>query len=410
MSEFLSKIFISHPELLDSLVARSSSAFVKNRQEMDAELTDLLAQAADFEEQLDILRRYRHEEFLRIGMNDIYGKLGQTEITTQLTCLADACLNIAFNIARIELSRFGQPTYLDCMGATQVANLAVLAMGKMGAFELNYHSDLDIIYIYDYQGITNGDKQITNHEYFAKLGQKIISVLTTQTREGFVYKIDTRLRPSGNAGPLVTSLESFKNYHRREAQLWERQALTKARVVLGEEVLRDSIAEIVRHTVYNSGLGAGDKEEIHRLRMRMENEIAKESAGSYNIKTGHGGIVDVEFVVQYLQLKHGKIFPEIRSPNTLVALKAMKACGIVTEQDAATLLDGYKFLRRLENMLRIIHDYSMNDLGGPVEYLNKLARRLGYDPRLKMPGNALMQDYEKITCAVRSVYQGILGA
>lgn len=409
MSEFLSKIFISHPELLDSLVSRSSSAFFKERQVMDAELTDLLAQAADFEEQLDIVRRYRHEEFLRIGMNDIYGKLGQTEITTQLTCLADACLNIAFNIARKELSRFGQPTYLDCTGATRVANLAVLAMGKMGAFELNYHSDLDIIYIYDYQGITNGDKQITNHEYFAKLGQKIISVLTTQTREGYVYKIDTRLRPSGNAGPLVTSLESFKIYHRKEAQLWERQALTKARIVLGEEILHDSITEIVRHTVYNSGLGPGDKEEIHRLRMRMENEIAKESAGSYNIKTGRGGIVDVEFVVQYLQLLHGRTFPDIRSPNTLVALKGMKACAIVTEQDAATLLDGYKFLRRLENMLRIIHDYSMNDLGGPVAYLNKLARRLGYDPKLKMPGNALMQDYEKITCAVRGVYQGILG-
>jgi glutamate-ammonia-ligase adenylyltransferase len=409
MSEFLSKIFIAHPELLDSLVARSSSTFFKQRQVMDAELSDLLAQAADFEEELDILRRYRHEEFLRIGMNDIYGKLGQTEITTQLTCLADACLYVAFKIARHELSRFGQPTYLDCTGETREANLAVLAMGKMGAFELNYHSDLDIIYIYDYQGITNGDKQITNHEYFAKLGQKIISVLTTLTREGFVYKIDTRLRPSGNAGPLVTSLDSFKNYHRKDAHLWERQALTKARVVLGEEILHDSIAEIVRHTVYTSSLEPGDKEEIHRLRMRMEIEIAKESVGSYNIKTGRGGIVDVEFVVQYLQLQHGRNFPEIRNPNTLVALKAMSSCSIVTEQDAATLLDGYKFLRRLENMLRIIHDYSMNDLGGPAEYLDKLARRLGYDLKLKMPGNALMQDYEKITCSVRRVYQGILG-
>ncbi len=114
----------------------------------------------------------------------------------------------------------------------------------MGGGELNYHSDLDIIYIYDQQGETNGERRISNHEYFAKLGQKIISILTTQTREGYVYKIDTRLRPSGNAGPLVTSLDSFRSYHRDEAQIWERQALTKARVVYGDGDLTKGIEEV----------------------------------------------------------------------------------------------------------------------------------------------------------------------
>ena len=410
MSEFLSKIFIAHPELLDSLVARSSSSSFKKRQEMAAELTELLHRADDVEERLDVLRRYRHEEFLRIGMNDIYGRLGQTEVTTQLTWLAEVCLGAAYDMAKVELARYGQPTYRDASGTARTACFTVIGMGKMGGFELNYHSDLDIIYIYDQQGLTDGEKQITNHEYFAKLGQKIISILTTLTREGYVYKIDTRLRPSGNAGPLVTSLQSFKEYHRNEAQLWERQALTKARVVLGEEPLRGSIEEVIRHTVYGFGIAQGAKEEINRLRIRMETEIARESEGSYNIKTGRGGMVDVEFVVQYLQLKHGRDYPDIRNTNTLIALKAMKSCDIISETHADGLLSGYKFLRRLENRLRIIHDYSMNDLGGSMEYLNKLALRLGYDAKLKDPGTVLIQDYEECTHAVRSVYESILGS
>jgi glutamate-ammonia-ligase adenylyltransferase len=409
MSEFLSKIFIAHPELLDSMVSRASASFFKKREDMHVELAGLLSQAEDFEESLDILRRYRHEEFLRIGMNDIYGKLGQTEIANQLTLLADVCLIAAYDLAKTELERFGRPTWVDVDGATREAHLAVLGMGKMGGGELNYHSDLDIIYVYDRQGMTDGDRQVTNHEYFAKLAQKIISILTTQTREGYVYKIDTRLRPSGNAGPLVTSLDSFKNYHRSEAQIWERQALTKARVVLGEEQLREGIEEIVRHAVYSAMVDDTARGEIHRLRMRMETEIAREAERSYNIKTGRGGMVDIEFIVQYLQMKYGRDYPDIRQTNTITTLKAIRSYAILRDDDCATLLDGYKFLRRLENRLRIFHDYSMNDLGGPKDYLDKLARRLGYDPKLRNPGEVLLKDYEERTGAIRGVYDRILG-
>ena len=142
----------------------------------------------------------------------------------------------------------------------------------------------------------------------------------------------------------------------------------------------------------------------------MENEIARESEGSYNIKTGRGGMVDVEFIVQFLLLKHGHTAPEIRSNNTLIALKSIRSAGIIDENDCNTLLGGYKFLRRLENRLRIVHDYSMNDLGGSKEYLDMLARRLGYDPKLRHPGEALMKEYEEITEGVRGVYERILGA
>jgi [glutamine synthetase] adenylyltransferase / [glutamine synthetase]-adenylyl-L-tyrosine phosphorylase len=408
MSEFLSKILINHPELLDSLVARSDTSAIKPRETMASELTMLLEQTDYFEEQLDVLRRYRNEEFLRIGLNDIHGRVGQSETTSQLSLLGETCLAAAFRLAVQELKRYGRPLY-RLEGSERQASLAVIGMGKLGGGDLNYHSDLDIIFVYDHQGSTDGVKQISNHEYFAKLAQKVISILTMQTREGYVYKIDTRLRPSGNAGPLVTSLDSFLDYHRKEAQIWERQALTKARVVLGDHLLASQLEDVIRHTVYGATIDDDGRREIHRLRMRMEHELAKETAGSYNIKTGRGGMVDVEFAVQYLQLKHGCRFPELRTTSTIVALKEIRTLGLLHEGDAETLLTGYKFLRKLENRLRIIHDYSVNDLGGSRNYINKLARRLGYDPKLKNPGAVLLSDYEETTGKIRDCYDRILG-
>jgi [glutamine synthetase] adenylyltransferase / [glutamine synthetase]-adenylyl-L-tyrosine phosphorylase len=403
MSEFLSKILINHPELLDSLVARSDSSVVKTKEMMSEELDSLLEQSDYFEDHLNILRRYRNEEFLRIGLNDIHGRLLQGDVTSQLSLLGEVCLAAAFRLAVAELKRFGRPSW-QREGEAAVANLAIIAMGKLGGRELNYHSDLDIIFVFDHQGNTDGEKQISNHEYFAKLAQKIISILTMQTREGFVYKIDTRLRPSGNAGPLVTSLESFLDYHRKESQIWEKQALTKARVVLGDEGLAGQLHDIIRHTIYGSTIDDEGRQEIYRLRMRMENELAREKEGSYNIKTGRGGMVDVEFAVQYLQLKEGYRCPELRTPSTVVALKEISTMGLLPDGSAQTLLTGYKFLRKLENRLRIINDYSANDLSGTKTYLNKLARRLGYDPKLKNPGAALITDYEEMTGKIREIF------
>lgn len=403
MSEFLSKILIGHPELLESLIAGSAASGSKNRQTMESELDSLLEQSDYFEDYLDILRRYRNEEFLRIGLNDIHGRMMQGEVTSQLSLLGEVCLAAAFRLAVAELQRFGRPVRHRAGSAVE-ANLAIIAMGKLGGEELNYHSDLDIIFVYDHQGYTDGEKQISNHEYFAKLAQKIIAILTMQTREGYVYKIDTRLRPSGNAGPLVTSLESFLDYHRTEAQIWERQALTKARVVLGDDNLASQLHDIIRQTVYGCSIDDDGRAEIHRLRMRMENELAREKDGSYNIKTGRGGMVDVEFAVQYLQLKEGCNYPELRTPSTVVALKEISTLGLLPDGRAQTLLTGYKFLRKLENRLRIIHDYSVNDLSGSIIYLNKLARRLGYDHNLKNPGAALICDYEEMTGKIRDVF------
>ncbi len=414
-SQFLSRIFIQHPEILDSLVSRSYAMAYKYRAAMEKDLADQLAEADNYEEKLEVLRRYRNEEFLRIAMGDTHGHTPQGELTSQLSYLADACLKQAVAIAREELiPRFGLPFRQD---TDQEAGFAIVAMGKQGGMELNYHSDLDIIFVYEGEGETrpvagtepDRFRQQSNPEYFSRLAQRIISVLTLMTREGYVYQIDTRLRPSGNQGPLVTSLAAYERYHESSAALWERQALTKARVVLGPEHLARRIEELNRQFVYEKPAPEGLKEEICRLRARMETEIARENEGHFNIKTGRGGMVDVEFIVQYLQILHGRDYVGLRSNNTLQALNALHQEGLLDEADLDALESGYKFLRRLENRLRLVHDQSINELSGERDYLVKLARRLGYPDRPRRPDEVFLEEYRAVTEKIRTIFERLLG-
>ncbi len=413
-SQFLSRIFIQHPEILDSLVSRSYAVTMKEEAAMLQELGDLLARATDYEEKLDQLRRYRNEEMLRVALNDLHGHTAQAEGTAQLSALARVCLKKALEISREELiPRFGLPFRQE---EAAEAGFAILGMGKLGGMELNYHSDLDIIFIYEGEGETRPVKGTeperfrpqSNPEYFARLAQRIISVLTLMTREGYVYQIDTRLRPSGNQGPLVTSLAAFERYHTQSAQLWERQALTKARVVAGPEHLARRIDSLVRQIVYERPLPPGVKEEIHRLRARMESEIAREGAEGFNIKTGRGGMVDVEFLTQYLQLLHGGAHPELRASNTLKALAALHGAGLLDDESFAVLDNGYRFLRRLENRLRLVHDQSISQLSGDRAYLTRLARRLGYPDRPRRPDESFLDDYRRTTEKIRAVFERFL--
>jgi glutamate-ammonia-ligase adenylyltransferase len=287
-------------------------------------------------------------------------------------------------------------------------------MGKLGGRELNYHSDLDIIFIFEGEGqtraVAGSDAQRfrprTQPEYFARLAQRIISILSLITREGYVYQIDTRLRPSGHQGPLVTSLSAYRDYHDSSAQLWERQALVKARVVVGPDDLAGRIADLNRRIVYERPLPADHKPEIYRLRQRMEKEIARENASHFNIKTGRGGMVDVEFLVQYLQLLHGGRHPQLRTPTTLEALKTLRREALLSKTDYRLLAGGYQFLRRLENRLRLVHDQSINQLSGQRADLLKLARRLGYQER--DADRQLLADYHTVTENIRAIFNRFL--
>ncbi len=411
-SQLLSRIFIQRPELLDTMVSPSYAVANKDRQQLKEDLSEQMAQAEDYELQLDALRRFRNEELLRIALIDLRGQMKQGEGTKQLSWLAEVCLEQACKIARHELAgRFGAPFSAEMDGQEDETAFAIIGMGKLGGLELNYHSDLDIIFIYAHKGATQPIaetdmerfRKISNSEYFAKLAQRIITALTLVTREGDVYEIDTRLRPSGNQGPLVTSLAAFQRYHHESAQPWERQAMTKARVVCGPTTFTTQLQRVISRLTFERPLPENLQMEIYRLRQRMEQENAREGDERFNIKTGRGGMVDVEFIVQYLQLLHGGTIKSLRKKNTVNLLKCMVENHILPQLDAQLLIDGYKFLRRLENKLRLLHDQSINELSAHNNGFKKAASSLGYTGSGSLPQQKFLQEYQLVTGGIREL-------
>jgi glutamate-ammonia-ligase adenylyltransferase len=278
-----------------------------------------------------------------------------------------------------------------------VPPLAVLALGKLGGSELGYASDLDIVFVYD--------GGIDDHEAATRVAQRLTWALGAMLEEGKLYDVDTRLRPSGQKGTLVSSLAAWRTYHRSSAQLWERQALIKCRAVAGDPALGAAIEADAARFVHAEDLSPPVvAAAIRTMRERIEKEIAREGPRRTDLKAGRGGLIDIEFAAQYLQLAHGAQIPALRVRGTRPALDAARAAGLLGEAAHATLLGGYRFLRTIENRLRIVHDRPIHEYpSDPVE-LDRLARRAGYPS-----SGALDRAYLAWTEDVRAVYEELLG-
>ncbi|HVE84225.1 MAG TPA: bifunctional [glutamate--ammonia ligase]-adenylyl-L-tyrosine phosphorylase/[glutamate--ammonia-ligase] adenylyltransferase, partial [Myxococcales bacterium] len=404
-SDYLSRFLLRHPELLDSLVQPSEEAF-KPAERLRQELAARAHRHQDAEGRLGALRRYKNEEVLRIGLCDIQDELTVPQVAAQLSALADGALEEALILAEAEVrDRYGDPA-----GPGGRDRLVVLGMGKLGGRELGYHSDLDLIFVYSGggQAETSGGARgkITHREYFARVAQRLLGFLQMQFREGLLYQIDARLRPSGNQGSLVVSTEAFLEHHDRHAQLWERQALIKARGAAGDLQLFEQLRPRLEHLVYERPLPDGAAAEIDRLRGRMEREIARETAEQLDLKSGRGGLVDVEFAVQYLQLLHGGARPRVRRTGTLDALAALEEEDAIRPDQAERLRRGYLFHRRVESRLRLIHGRSISNLPTQGRPLQLLARRLGYlGPEA---GDAFLAEYRAHSAQVREVYASVM--
>jgi glutamate-ammonia-ligase adenylyltransferase len=398
-SQFLSRRLIEHPESLDMLLSAELTRPRKKKGEMRGELEKIMSSAKDYEERLDELRRFRNLEIFRIGTNDIIGELSYEEVSIQITALAEASLEAAYEMALGELiKKYGKPG----------AAFAVVGLGKLGGGELGYGSDLDIIFVYDVGGReeTTGPRIISNHEFFVLLAQRIISILTVRTKEGLVFKVDARLRPSGSAGPLVVSRAAFLSYHREKAAIWERQSALKARFAAGNEKFGHEIIHELEGAVYLKPPAKEDIKELLRIRKRMEVEIAKETPARFNIKTGRGGLVDIEFLVQTLQLDHGSGDHgnrSLRTPHTMKALGALHGSRVISDADYFTLKRAYGFYRAVETRLRIVHDKPEGVLNRDnTEELDRLARRMGYTG--DNAGEALLGEYLYHADRVRGIY------
>ncbi len=365
-SRYLSTVFIRHPDMLDTLVRSDLARPHRAPEDLAEELGGLIAASRDLESKLDALRTFRHQEFLRIAIADLAGDLELSGVQAELTSLAETVLAAALEVARADVSeRHPIPPSIK---------LATLAMGRLGAREMTYNSDLDLIFVHEDSGLENADDRMAA----SRIAQKLIATLESRTREGYAYKLDLRLRPSGNHGPLVTSLAGFRDYHRQSSATWERQALVQSRVVAGDAELGQEIEAARREFVFGHPLSAAQVAEIAAMRARMEREIGAENKHRLNLKQGRGGLVDVEFLVQMMALRHGSELAALQVRGTRPLLAALADAGLITIQDSAALAEDFDFLTRLENRLRIESDQPAWALPTDAAALLPLARRMGY--------------------------------
>jgi len=244
------------------------------------------------------------------------------------------------------------------------------------------------------------------HEYYVRLGQKLITFLTAAMEEGVLYRIDMRLRPSGRVGPIVSSLAAFRHYHETSSELWERQALIKLRAAAGDRSLGAKAEAVARAFAYGKTLTSEDVAMIDHLRMRMEKELAKEDEDRFNLKKGMGGLVDIEFLTQMLQLKHGGGRPRLQTQPTLAALKALCEEKILGAEEYRVLSEGYLFLRRLDHRLRLERNESLDVFERNAVKLQQTAVGLGYKGKKDFAaGKRLLADYEKLRKRIRRCYE-----
>ncbi len=414
-SEFLAQLLILHPDLVNLFLHPVSLERRRSQAEIKMELSSLLAEAEGPTLRLDALRHFKKSHELRIGIREILGKADVTESFHDLTEVADLCLGVALRMASEEMeARYGAPEIRGRDRTFIRSQITLIGLGKLGGHELNFGSDLDILFVYDEEGQTTGGKKengvpaegISLGEYYSKLAHRTLRILTTLTKEGAAYRVDVRLRPGGQKGELAQSLASYGRHFETMAELWERQALIKARAVAGDSGLGQAFLRKVNEFVYGRSLSSEEIHQLGEMRERMGNERGAYRPHLLDIKLGVGGVADIEFIAQMLQLRYGGKIEALRTPRTLQALEALGVQGLLPTVEANLLKDSYLFLRRVENRLRILSDQAIDALPSSPEKINNLAKRMGYlDRGGGEAGQDLLSDLETHRKRVRGLFQ-----
>lgn len=413
-SVFIGDALTLHPELADALLfTRRTPGPEDARAGVAAAITEARVVEEEPEEALvAALRRAKAKVTIEVGLADLASVIDVRETTRVLSSLADASLEAATRFA------------LGTAEGEPVRGLAVLAMGKLGGREIGYGSDLDVLFLFD-PAAAPPDRDPST--FFSRAARRIIRLISTSHAAGPGYELDTRLRPSGNQGLLVTSLEAFARYHgcvakgteveappvtpHVHAAVWERLALLRARAAAGDVSLGAEAMRIAHAAAYDLPTEARPlAEEIHRLRMRMERENSQERRGRYDLKLGRGGLVDIEFSAQLLQLLHGADL-RVRTTETAVALESLAAAGYLPQAEAEALREGYAFLRKLEQRIRILHGAAAHLIEETAPGLLPLARRMGIRDRPGSEATAeLLARYRAVTERVRAAYEVVFEA
>ncbi|ACL71561.1 (Glutamate--ammonia-ligase) adenylyltransferase [Thioalkalivibrio sulfidiphilus HL-EbGr7] len=350
-SPWIAQLLTRHPLLLDELLDPRSLYAPMDREGLSAELDEELSQVPedDMEQMMDRLRQFQQVQMLKVAAADIMGVLPLMKVSDHLTWIAEVVLERVLSLVMAQLhARYGRPRCL-IDGRPYEPGFAIIGYGKLGGLELGYGSDLDIVFLHDSAGeqqMTDGDKALDNSEFFARLGQRIVHVLGTYTGAGRLYEVDTRLRPSGASGLLVSSLKAFELYQETKAWTWEHQALVRARPVAGDAHIAEGFAEIRRRVLGICRDREKLRQEVREMREKMWSEHASRDPSRFNLKRDPGGIADIEFMVQYWVLAYACDHPPLLDyPDNIRILERLVVTGVLPEEDARFLTDTYREFR-----------------------------------------------------------------
>lgn len=411
-SPFLAETLLRHPENIAWLKAETERNFdrIKSREQLSEELARFITRATDVDDATR-LARFKRREMLRIYLRDCLGIAALSEVTEELSNLADVILSYSLARAHQVLTKLhGTPQTHDERGRIEKSEFAILALGKLGCRELNYASDIDLLFLYSSGGETSGDGRspesiIGNKEFFARAAELVVQMIGRSSEEGAVYRIDLRLRPYGRDGDLVWDIERAADYYHHRAHNWERQALIRARVSAGSEAVVAGFLEKVRDAIFSKDALPETLEGVRRAKEKIDRKEAARGRG-FNVKLGPGGIREIEFIAQALQLKHGGREPWVRSAQTLIVLARLAEKNYLSEAERARLSAAYTFLRTVEHRLQMEHGAQIHTLPASQERLAILARRCGYS-QADNPVAPFIRDLQKHTSEVRAVYNRV---
>ncbi len=334
-----------------------------------------LEAAADEDEAQSFIRRVRNRELARIAWRDVVLEAKVMQITAELTAFADACIITGLAWAAVQLeARFGRPRGTDDGPIT----MTVIGMGKLGGHELNFSSDIDLVFAFPEAGNTAaGRREIANQEYFDRLGKRVIALLNDQTAAGFVFRVDMRLRPFGDSGPLTSNFDALEHYYQLHGRDWERYAFIKARIITGAEGDRKRLRAILKPFVYRRYIDYGAIEAVREMKALISAEVARKDRED-NVKLGSGGIREIEFIGQTFQLIRGGREAQLRQRSILAVLQACAELRLLEPADAAALADAYRFLRRTEHRLQQVADRQTHQLPSDEIEQSRLAFGMGF--------------------------------
>ncbi len=409
-SRFLSESVLQDPDRILQVAASGSLYRVLRADEYEDRLSEFLSKEHPRVPASEDVARFRRRQLLRIASRDILGIATLSDVTTELSNLADAILNVTYRRIREALAgRHGEPRLAD--GSR--CGFSVIALGKLGGQELNYSSDIDLMFIYQGPGETDGAQTITNKEFCKKLANQYTALLSSYTADGQCYRVDLRLRPDGALGEICTSLEGARTYYEQRGRDWEKQMLIKARIAAGEPGPGHALLEFAEPLIYRSSLDFGAVEAVSETRQRVGEKAAARRArnGAIDIKLAPGGIRDIEFLVQCLQRLHGGREPWVRHGGTMLALFRLRDKGLLSGAEYARLATAYQFLRHLEHRLQLEDDRQTHILPAGDDELDLLARRMppeGADTLRN--GEALKSRLAEHQAAVKEIYERVIHA